>query len=78
MYMWRTEMMTDEELKAFVNAYQNIMAYVDADDVRPIAEMLAAGVDEGEICNAYIDAVSVADAYILWGAAKKFYEGQLK
>ena len=70
--------MKPEEIKAFVNAYQNIMAYVDADDVKPIAEMLAAGVDEDEIYDKYFDAQSVIDAYILWGAAKEFMKGEIK
>jgi hypothetical protein len=70
--------MKPEEIKAFVNAYQNIMAYVDAYDVKPIAEMLAAGVDEGEIYDKYLDAQSVIDAYLLWNAAKEFTEGETK
>jgi len=70
--------MKAEEIKAFVFAYQNAIAAVDADIVEPIAIMLSEGVDEGEICDKYPDAVSVADAYILWGAAKEFMKGETK
>jgi hypothetical protein len=68
--------MKTEEIKAFVNAYQKIMAYADANDVEPIAIMLSENADEGEICDKYGDAVSVIDAYLLWDAAEKFYKGQ--
>jgi hypothetical protein len=70
--------MNTKEIQAFVNAYQNIMGYVDADDVKPIAEMLAAGVDEDAIYDKYFDAQSVIDAYLLWDAAKEFTKGEIK
>jgi hypothetical protein len=70
--------MNETEIQAFVDAYQNIMAYVKADDVKPIAEMLAAGVDEDEIYDTYGDAVSVIDAYLLWDAAREFTKGEMK
>jgi hypothetical protein len=68
--------MKTEEIQAFVNAYQRTMGYVDADDVKPIAEMLAANADEDEIYDKYGDAVSVIDAYLLWDAASEFTKGQ--
>jgi len=70
--------MNQTEIHAFVNAYQNIMAYVKADEVRHIATMLAAGVDEDEIYDMYGDAVSVIDAYLLWDAAREFTKGEMK
>jgi hypothetical protein len=70
--------MKANEIKAFVNAYQNIMGYLDANDVEPIAIMLSEGVDEDEIYDKYFDATSVIDAYILWGAAKEFMKGEIK
>jgi hypothetical protein len=70
--------MNKAEIQAFVDAYQNIMAYVNADEVRHIAEMLAAGVDEDEIYEQYPDATSVIDAYLLWGKAKDFMKKELE
>jgi hypothetical protein len=70
--------MNETEIQAFVDAYQDIMAYVKADDVKLIAEMLAAGVDEDEIYDQCPDATSVIDAYLLWGAAREFTKGEMK
>ena len=70
--------MKANEIKAFVNAYQNIMGYLDANDVEPIAIMLSEGVDEDEIYDKYFDATSVIDAYLLWYSAKEFAKGEIK
>jgi hypothetical protein len=65
-------MKTAAEIKAFVKAYQNIMAYVNANDVRTIALMLSTGYDEEEIRAEFPEATTVSDAYLLWHAAKEF------
>ena len=71
-------MKTVAEIKAFVDAYQKIMAYVDANDVEPIATMLSEGADEDEIYANFPEATSVIDAYLLWYAAKEFATGEVK
>jgi hypothetical protein len=40
--------------------------------------MLSQGLDEDDIYVTYFDATSVIDAYLLWGAAREFNEGEMK
>ena len=63
-------MKTEKEIKAFVDAYANCMAYVNSPTVETIALMLSANYDEGVILDRFDDARSVIDAYCLWDQAR--------
>ena len=63
-------MKTEKEIKAFVAAYANCMAYVNSPTVETIALMLSAHYDEGVIIDRFDDARSVIDAYCLWEQAR--------
>jgi hypothetical protein len=63
-------MKTEKEIKAFVAAYANCMAYVNGPTVETIALMLSANYDEGVITDRFDGAQSVIDAYYLWDQAK--------
>jgi len=63
-------MKTEKEIKAFVTAYANCMAYVNSPTVETIALMLSANYDEGVILDRFDDARSVIDAYCLWEQAR--------
>lgn len=63
-------MKTEKEIKAFVAAYANCMAYVSSPTVETIALMLSARYDEGVITDRFGDAQSVIDAYCMWDQAR--------
>lgn len=65
-------MKTEKEVKAFVAAYANCMAYVGSPIVvETIVLMLSAHYDEGAIIDRFGgDAQSVIDAYCLWEQAR--------
>lgn len=69
-------MKTIAELEAFVGAYARISGYVSEEDARKIATQLALGVVEDAIYEKHSDAVSVIDAYLLWGAARDYQQGE--
>lgn len=62
-------MKTVKEIKSFVKAYGNICAYVPEAQVEHIVFMLCMGRDEEEIYKLYPEAVTVLDAYYIWGLA---------
>jgi hypothetical protein len=62
-------MKTMKEIKAFVKAYGNICAYVPEKQVEQIVFMLCMGRDEDEIYKLYPEAMTVLDAYYIWGLA---------
>jgi hypothetical protein len=62
-------MKTAKEIKCFVQAYGNICAYVPVEQVEHIVLMLCLGRDEEEIYKLYPEAVTVLDAYYIWGLA---------
>jgi hypothetical protein len=62
-------MKTVKEIKCFVQAYGNICAYVPVEQAEHIVLMLCMGYDEEEIYKLYPEAVSVLDAYYIWGKA---------
>lgn len=63
-------MKTEKEIKAFVAAYANCMAYVNSPTVETIALMLSANYNEGVITDRFDGAQSVIDAYYLWDQAR--------
>jgi hypothetical protein len=69
-------MKTAKEIATFVDAYSRICGYVSKEDVLAIATMLSQGIDEDDIYEKYFDATSVIDAYLLWGAAREFNQGE--
>lgn len=71
-------MKTAKEIQAFVDAYSRICGYVSKEDALTIANMLSQGLDEDDIYETYFDATSVIDAYLLWGAARAFNQGESK
>ena len=71
-------MKTVKEIEAFVDAYSRICGYVSKEDALVIANMLSQGIDEDDIYGRYFDATSVIDAYLLWGAARAFNQGESK
>ena len=70
-------MNTVKEMKAFVEAYQNICAYVPTEQVEHIVFMLCMGRDEEEIYKLYPEAVTVIDAYLIWRSALTMQYGEL-
>ena len=70
-------MNTVKEMKAFVEAYQNICAYVPMEQVEHIVFMLCMGRDEEEIYKLYPEAVTVIDAYLIWRSALTMQYGEL-
>jgi len=62
-------MKTVKEIKAFVQAYGNICAYVPVEQVEHIVLMLCLEHDEEEIYKLYPEAVTVIDTYLIWGSA---------
>ena len=71
-------MKTTKEIEAFVDAYSRICGYVSQSEAEDIANMLSQDIDENDIYERYFDATSVIEAYLLWGAARKFNEGESK
>jgi len=69
-------MKTTKEIQAFADAYSRICGYVSQSEAEAIANMLSQGIDEDDIYGRYFDATSVIDAYLLWGAAREFNEGE--
>lgn len=69
-------MKTVKEIKSFVKAYGNICAYVPKEQVEHIVFMLALGRDEEEIYKLYPEAVTVLDAYYIWGLALTMEYGE--
>jgi hypothetical protein len=63
-------MKTEKEIKAFVAAYANCIAYVNSPTVETIALMLSADYNEGVITDRFDGAQSVIDAYYLWDQAR--------
>lgn len=70
-------MNTVKEMKAFVEAYGNICAYVPPAQVEHIVFMLCMGRDEEEIYKLYPEAVTVIDAYLIWRSALTMQYGEL-
>ena len=70
-------MRTVKEMKAFVEAYQNICAYVPPAQVEHIVFMLCMGNPEEEIYKLYPEAVTVIDAYLIWRLALTMQYGEL-
>jgi len=70
-------MNTVKEMKAFVEAYGNICAYVPSAQVEHIVFMLCMGRDEEEIYKLYPEAVTVIDAYLIWRSALTMQYGEL-
>jgi hypothetical protein len=62
-------MKTVKEIKAFVEAYGRICAYVPEKQVEHIVFMLCMGRDEEAIYKLYPEAVTVLDAYYIWSLA---------
>ena len=71
-------MKTTKEIEAFIDAYSRICGYVSQSETEDIANMLSQDIDEDDIYARYFDATSVIEAYLLWGAARKFNEGESK
>lgn len=71
-------MKTAKEIRAFADAYSRICGYVSQSEAESIANMLSQGIDEDDIYETYFDATSVIDAYLLWGAARAFNQGESK
>jgi len=71
-------MRTMKEIKAFVKAYGNICAYVPEKQVEHIVFMLCMARDEEEIYHLYPEAVTVIDAYLIWGLALTMEYGEDK
>jgi hypothetical protein len=69
-------MNTVKEMKAFVEAYQTICAYVFREQVEHIVFMLCMGRTEEEIYKLYPEAVTVIDAYLIWNTANNFTQGE--
>ena len=71
-------MRTVKEIKAFVKAYGNICAYVPEKQVEHIVFMLCMERDEDEIYKLYPEAMTVLDAYYIWGLALTMEHGEDK
>ena len=71
-------MKTVKEIKSFVKAYGNICAYVPEKQVEHIVFMLCMERDEDEIYKLYPEAVTVLDAYDIWGLALTMEYGESK
>lgn len=69
-------MKTVKEIKSFVAAYGNICAYVHQEQVEHIVFMLCMGRDEEEIYKLYPEAVTVLDAFYMWGLALAMEHGE--
>ena len=65
-------MKTVKEIKSFIDAYGKICAYVPEGQVAHIVLMLVLGRDEEEIYKLYPEAVTVLDAYYIWGLATEY------